>query len=148
MFPAPTADGLAPKDRVFALVLGDAARAYPIPDVVEARVLNDTVDAQPVVLVALGEELTIEGVDRRRGNVSWSAGAAVRAFERGERQFMPGDAPRTVVDEQGNAWEVTEEALVGPDGAQLARLPGHLAYWLGWSSFHPATTLYGADEDG
>ena len=146
MFPAPTADGLAPKDRVFALVLGDAARAYPVADVVEARVLNDTVDTQPVVLVALGEELTIEGVDRRQGNVSWSAGAAVRAFERGERQFAPGSEPRTVVDEQGATWQVTEEALVHPDGAQLARLPGHLAYWLGWSSFHPATTLYGADE--
>ena len=146
MFPAPTAEGLAPKDRVFALVLGDAARAYPVTDVVEARVLNDTVDDQPVVLVALGEELTIDGIDRRRGDVSWSAGAAVRAFERGEREFAPGSEPRTVVDGQGTVWQVTEEALVGPDGAQLARLPGHLAYWLGWSSFHPATTLYGADE--
>jgi len=148
MFPAPTAEGLSPKDRVFALVLGDAARAYPVPDVVEARVLNDTIDDQPVVLVALGEELSVDGTDRRRGDVSWSAGAAVRAFERGEREFAPGSEPRTVVDEQGDAWEVTEEALVGPDGAQLARLPGHLAYWLGWSSFHPATTLYGAGEGG
>ena len=146
MFPAPTADGLAPKDRVFALVLDDAARAYPVSDVVEARVINDTVDAQPVVLVALGEELTINGIDRRQGNVSWSAGAAVRAFERGERHFAPGTDPRTVVDEQGTTWSLTEEALVHPDGTELARLPGHLAYWLGWSSFHPATTLYGANE--
>ena len=128
--------------------MGDAARAYPVTDVVEARVLNDTVADEPVVLVALGEELTIEGIDRRQGNVSWSAGAAIRAFERGEREFAPGSEPRTVVDGQGAVWQVTEEALVGPDGAQLARLPGHLAYWLGWSSFHPATTLYGADEDG
>ena len=57
------------------------------------------------------------------------------------------DAIEVVVG-QGAVWQVTEEALVGPDGAQLARLPGHLAYWLGWSSFHPATTLYGADQDG
>ncbi len=146
MFPAPTAAGLAPKDRVFALVLGDAARAYPTAAVVEAGVLNDAVDAQPVVLVALGDELMIEGFDRRAGNVTWNAGAAVRAFQRGERQFAPGGDSRTVVDEQGTAWQVTEEALVHPDGTQLARLPGHLAYWFGWSSFHPATTLYGADQ--
>ena len=90
MFPAPTADGLAPKDRVFALVLGDAARAYPVPVLVEARVLNDAVDAQPVVLVALGDELMVEGFDRRAGPVAWSAGAAVRAFQRGERKFEAG----------------------------------------------------------
>ena len=146
MFPAPTADGLAPKDRVFALVLGDAARAYPVPVLVEARVLNDAVDAQPVVLVALGGELTVEGFDRRAGPVAWSAGAAVRAFDRGERKFEAGSDTRTVVDEQGTVWQVTEEALIHPDGTQLPRLPGHLAYWLGWSSFHPATTLYGADQ--
>ena len=146
MFPAPTADGLAPKDRVFALVLGDAARAYPVPVLVEARVLNDAVDAQPVVLVALGGELTVEGFDRRAGPVAWSAGAAVRAFDRGERKFEAGSDTRTVVDEQGTVWQVTEEALMHPDGTQLPRLPGHLAYWLGWSAFHPATTLYGADQ--
>ncbi len=30
---------------------------------------------------------------------------------------------------------MTEEALVGPDGARLARVPGHLAYWFAWDSY-------------
>ena len=40
-------------------------------------------------------------------------------------------------------WQITEDALVGPDGQTLGRLGGHLAYWFGWVSFFPRTTLYG-----
>ena len=40
---------------------------------------------------------------------------------------------------------MTEEALVGPDGERLARVPGHLAYWFGWFAFFPGAALYGAE---
>ena len=40
-------------------------------------------------------------------------------------------------------WQITEDALVGPDGQALERLGGHLAYWFGWVSYFPRTTLYG-----
>ena len=42
---------------------------------------------------------------------------------------------------------MTEDALLGPEGETLARLPGHLAYWFGWFSFYPRTQIYG-DGDG
>ena len=60
----------------------------------------------------------------------------------------PGDdADRTPVldalpDESGRPWKVTEEALLGPDGERLARLPGELAYWFGWFTFFPQPEVY------
>ena len=35
----------------------------------------------------------------------------------------------------GKAWQVTEDALVGPGGEKLHRLPGHIAYWFAWSGY-------------
>jgi hypothetical protein len=47
-----------------------------------------------------------------------------------------------VVDANGRVRQVTEEALVGPDGETLPRLGGHLAYWFGWYAFFPDTLVY------
>jgi hypothetical protein len=46
------------------------------------------------------------------------------------------------LDAAGERWQVTEEALKGPDGQSLARINGHLAYWFGWYAFFPDTELW------
>jgi hypothetical protein len=66
-----------------------------------------------------------------------------RAYERGAHRFE-GQTRDALLDERGRAWKVTEEALVGPAGERLARLPGELAYWFGWFAFFPQTVVYGA----
>ncbi len=43
----------------------------------------------------------------------------------------------------GETWCVEEEALAGPNGERLARLPGHIAYWFAWSGFKAGAPLYG-----
>jgi hypothetical protein len=74
--------------------------------------------------------------------------AGVRAYERGDTEFHAPEAGpgATVLDDAGDAWQVTEEALVHPDGRPLERRPGHLSFWFGWFSFYPHTSLYGIDE--
>ncbi len=47
-----------------------------------------------------------------------------------------------MLDSAGRAWQVTEEALLGPDGERAPRVNGHLAYWFGWYAFFPNTLLY------
>jgi hypothetical protein len=145
MFPAALqSDVLDEKERVFALTVGGVPRAYPTKTLAAERVVNDTLNATNVVVIAAGRELSGSGFDRRSGPAAWSAGAEVRAFERGEHIFSPAEDGRTVLDETGVAWVVTERELAGPDGAVLPRLPGHLAYWFGWLNFNPTTTVYGA----
>ncbi|MFZ5557979.1 MAG: DUF3179 domain-containing protein [Pseudomonadota bacterium] len=68
---------------------------------------------------------------------------AMRAYLRGSHRFqrIDGDA---LVDERGRRWAMNDDALEGPAGERLLRLPGHLAYWFGWFAFYPNTEVYGA----
>ena len=77
------------------------------------------------------------------GPVTYSAGSEVRAYERGDHEFLSGPSADMVVDSGGQLWDVTDEALVGPNGERVERLGGHLAYWFGWFTFFPETLVYG-----
>lgn len=143
MFPVwQQSDQLFNKDHVYALRLDDVPKAYPVTDLLAERVVNDVVGETAVVLVAAGEVVTVEGVSQRSGPVSYTSGAEIRAFARGEQTFSPGPDEQTVLDEDGRSWHVTEEALIDPDGETLPRISGHLAYWFGWYAFYPETELY------
>jgi hypothetical protein len=144
MFPVwKKSDILPPKSRVFALRVGGTAKAYPLDLLLEQGVVNDRVGETPVVLIAPGGEIHVEGTNIRKGPVVYSAGAEIRAYERREGFFSEMTDRSTLVDAHGDSWTVTEEALTGPGGARLDRLPGHLAYWFGWYAFFPHTLVYG-----
>lgn len=71
-------------------------------------------------------------------------GHAARAYERRGHTFsVAAQDTGLLVDERGRPWQVAEEALIDEAGTELARLPGHMAYWFGWFSFHPRTEVYG-----
>ncbi len=129
------------KEYIYGLRIAGARKAYPIDILADERVVNDTLGGRSLVLVTEREIDTL-GFGRGVGAVLYNSGAEVRAFERGERRFYPGPEDGTVVDASGVEWEVTENALVGPDGEQLERISGHLAFWFGWYAFFPETELY------
>ena len=144
MFPAEGAvDRLPDKARIFALYINGQPHAYATADVARERVVNDQVGDTSVVVIAGGPELKGVGIDRIRGPAVWDAGAEVRAYERKDHTFQPTEGTEQVQDAQGRLWQITEDALVGSDGQTLDRLGGHLAYWFGWVSYYPRTTLYG-----
>lgn len=111
-------------------------------DLLAERVVNDVVGETAVTLIAAGEIVAVNGTSQRTGPVTYTSGAEIRAFARGEHTFAPTSDDFIVLDEDGRPWQVTEEALVGPEGQTLARLNGHLAYWFGWYAFYPETELY------
>jgi hypothetical protein len=75
--------------------------------------------------------------------VTYIAGSEVRAYHRDDETFSPGPDADTVLDETGQPWQVTEEALIGPAGEHAPRLGGHLSYWFGWYAFFPNGEVYG-----
>ena len=130
---------LETKDRIYALQVENIPKAYPVAILIEEQVVNDTIGDTNVVLVAARDDITVSS-----GPVTtYNAGGEVRAYNREDETFEPGPDPDTVLDSTGRSWQVTEEALVGPDGELVPRINGHLAYWFGWYSFFPKTLLYG-----
>ncbi len=136
-------DILETKDRIYALRVDGAAKAYPVERLAEEMVVNDFVGDSPVVVIAQRGSVTVNGESIRSGPVTYDAGGEVRAYSRGEEEFSAGLYLDEVLDSEGQVWQVTEEALIGPAGDSLPRLNGHLAYWFGWFSFFPHTEVYG-----
>jgi hypothetical protein len=137
---------LQTKDRIFALRIDGVPKAYPLEALVSQEVINDSLGGLDIVLVAQRGMLNVDGVNLRAGEVSYETGGEVRAYERGNKFFSPSDQPGFVFDQEGQAWEVTEEALISPAGEAAPRLGGHLAYWFGWFAFFPNTLVYELDS--
>jgi hypothetical protein len=107
---------LKQKDYVFALRSSSIEKAWPLELFEGGAVINDSAGALDLVLV--GDAAT----------------RTVRAYRSEGIDFEMG-ASLTELTAAGATWQVTEEALVGPDGRTLSRLPGHIAYWFAWSGY-------------
>ncbi len=118
---------LSPKTSVYALRAAGESKAYPIDVVTEERVINDLFSSMGIVVVG--------DPDAR----------SARVYKRGDRTFRPGSDARTLLDEEDREWRVAEEQLEPPAGSgevALERVPGHQAFWFGWTNFYPETELY------
>lgn len=104
------------KDYVFGIRETGAARAWPISAFEKNSVINDSVGVRGVVLI--GDAAT----------------RTVRAYDRNEMTFAATDRADRVTG-PGGTWSVTEDALIGPDGAKLGRVPGHISYWFAWDGY-------------
>ncbi len=69
------------------------------------------------------------------------ASGASRVYESAGRSFTGWDGGRAVLEKDGAEWTVEEDALTGPEGARLQRLPAHRAFWFGWYAQYPETRL-------
>ena len=131
MFPARVPDKrLKPKDQVFALRADGHEKAWPLSlfaggKVVNDRVASDKVGDLDVVLIGEAETRTVRAYDAKGRDFEAVAGSLDR------------------VTAEGKVWNVTEDALVGPAGERLPRLPGHIAYWFAWQGFKPKAGLSG-----
>lgn len=127
MFPAIVDQSrLRQKDQVYGIRVAGGAKAWPLTAFADTPVINDQVGFSKVVLI--GDAAT----------------QTVRAYERGDASFS-GDAAQ--LKGPGGDWQITEDALVGPGGERLARMPGHVAYWFAWDGYLGAeSALYAVSE--
>ena len=128
MFDVPEGDRrLKNKDEVLAMLLSPASGGEEEALAVSARFLRKT----PVFRTELaGRTLTI---------VTTSAGAN-RVFNTRDRKFERLLDDGRVLDDGGEAWKVTEGALVSGD-VRLERVPAYRAFWFGWFAQFPETKL-------
>jgi len=169
-FPVAGRDGrLGPKDLVYGLRHGSGS-AWPLARIHAESVVNDrsgTEEIEPHEDAAKGEDVA-RGANVAKGEnvvlvsrrglirahygapslgLEYVAGGEVRAYARADHEFRPGLGTDVLLDERDRAWRIDEEALAGPDGEHLPRIPGSLAYWFAWSASHPSTDLRVARTD-
>ncbi|MEL7027672.1 MAG: DUF3179 domain-containing protein [Pseudomonadota bacterium] len=66
---------------------------------------------------------------------------ANRVYDPQGVQFTSYDRDSTLIDQDGLAWRLSEDALTASDGRTLKRLPAHRAFWFGWRAAFPETRL-------
>ena len=117
MFPTRADESrLRQKDYVFGIREVGAAKAWPLAAFEGGAVINDTIGSRAVVLI--GDAAT----------------RSVRAYARRDHRFEAAADDHRLQGPDG-LWQVTEEALIGPGGARLDRVPGHIAYWFAWDGY-------------
>ena len=109
-------DTVKRKDHVFGIRDVAAAKAWPITAFERQRVINDAVGQRNIVLI--GDAAT----------------RTVRAYERNDLSFRATEAEDRI-EGPGGVWTISEDALTGPDGSKLARVPGHVSYWFAWDGY-------------
>ncbi|REJ86195.1 MAG: DUF3179 domain-containing protein [Acidobacteria bacterium] len=117
-------DRLDNKAEVFCLLLGDPEQPLALA--------AEFLERNPL------HQLSHAGVDLV---VLTDRSGANRAYRTGGRRFADWNGRDRVEDGEGGVWQVTEDALVGADGARLERLAGHRAFWFGWFAAYPETEL-------
>ena len=150
MFPVWQRSRLLPaKAQIYAVRMNGVPKAYPLDALVRRRVVNDSVEGTPIVLVATRGIITVTtrrpmgSVDRlSAGTLRYEAGGEVRAFRRARYDFHAGPRPDVLLDESNQLWRVTEDGLRGTRGERLPRISGSVVYWFAWYSFYPRTQVY------
>lgn len=135
MFPAAgkrAEDAYADKERLLIVRLGARSAAFPLRSLVDSRIHNKEVDGEGIVLV-VSEESGPDEVWPGWGPEPLPA--SVRAYARGTNKFLL-DEQGKLLDAAGQTWHRTEEALVGPKGQRLDRLPSHGLFGFAWHSFY------------
>ena len=136
---------LNPKVRIVGVVVDGDEVAYPLPQLAEVGVANDTVGEEPIVVlwvpgtvsglgaptVAGGEEVGTAVVFSRQ-----AVDGSVLEFETAGDAGMRDTAT-------GSTWTLDGSAVDGPlAGERLDPIPNDQPFWFAWAIFRPDTTIW------
>jgi hypothetical protein len=128
--------GLAPRDLMLGVHAGGDARAFPFDDVLKAKLIEDRVGSEPVLLVVGMDGESVRAFSRRLPN-----GAAVADFYRA----LDNTAGAALMMDSltGSRWDFRGCAVAGPrTGECLEKVEVIKDYWFDWRNYNPATTVF------
>ncbi|PSQ73025.1 MAG: hypothetical protein BRD39_05030 [Bacteroidetes bacterium QH_9_64_21] len=146
-YDGPTDDRLPPMEKVVAVTIGDAYKAYPHGTTEEERVIHDTVADRPLVVFhAPGAVSALDAARIEESKETGSTGVFDRRVDGRTLTFSYMDDGRFRDDDTGSTWTVTGEAVDGPlEGTQLDRIQYGDYFAFAWFAFRPDTALYDGD---
>jgi hypothetical protein len=118
--------GLESRDIMLGIEAFGEARAYRYKQVTAAKLIEDHIGAEPVILV-LGPD-----------------GQSVRVFHDAENFYRTGGASSFMIDSAtGSSWNFQGCAIDGKlKGKCLEPIRVMKEFWFDWRNYHPATTVY------
>ncbi|MCC6367431.1 MAG: DUF3179 domain-containing protein [Bryobacterales bacterium] len=122
---------LPPKTMILGLNAGGAGKAFPLNALRKARVINDKVGVEPVLIVHQpGSDTTTAFSAKLNGRVLRFAPANISVTE--------------IIDlETHSHWDAYGQCVSGKlKDSSLKPLILEPEYWFAWSEFHPATGIY------
>jgi len=134
---------MAADARVFGVVVGETARAYPLEALTKTGLVHDVIDGAPCVLLWLEKTKTAAGyrpVAAPPNNVK--AAPRQLTLERdGKSAFRD--------KETGSRWDIAGRAIEGDlKGWTLEWLDGIEVKWFAWKAEHPQTSIYSSTKEG
>jgi hypothetical protein len=131
IFPAiPADDRLHPKERVLSVVQGSSARVYQFENFGEGLTLiQDEFKGINLIIVGIKDEYMV----------------ALNAETKDNKvlEFSAGVEEGTLVDQEGNEWNLFGTAVSGPrKGEQLKPVKSFMAYWFSIGAFYPDAEIY------
>ena len=118
------------KSWVVGVTANKKDKAYDWNDLKKLRMINDTIDKIPVLLVLQEDSMSFHTFNRE--------------VNKENLYFEWNNNLKSVVDTVTHStWNNKGECIDGAmKGKQLKPLPSYLEYWHSWKHFHPATTVY------
>ncbi len=132
-------------ERVLGYSTEGTAVAYPLPEIAEAGVIEDTVDGQDVVIFyAPGQ---VSALDQGVIANSKEVGSATLYKPEVDGQTLTFSYDDGVItdNETGSTWNIFGQATSGElEGSELEPLLSRVDFWFAWAAFQPETTVYGS----
>lgn len=117
------------------MLISANAKAYDWNDLLQQKLINDSLNAVPLVLVVEKDSASFHAWNR-------TVNGQVLEFvlsESGENSIQDSNT--------GSLWNMDGLCIEGElKGQQLAIVPAYQEFWHSWRQFHPGTTQYNADN--
>lgn len=143
LFQGTTDDRLPPIERVVGIEMDGEAVAYPFSHLQEARVVNDQVAGQPIVVFwQPGVKSSLDAGDMADSRDIGSAAVYGRQAEDQVLTFEPAGDKGFRDQETGTSWNLLGEAVEGPlEGTRLEKIVHGQHFWFAWAAFLPETEV-------
>jgi hypothetical protein len=134
-------------DRLMFTVPGQDTRLKNKAEVLVMRLPPGPGDTNPIPVAIAVDFLRRRPVYHadlagRRLVILTSLQGANRVYDAGPATFVRLEGDGHVLDEARGRWQISEDALVGPTGAErLKRVSAQRAFWFGWHAQFPSTLL-------
>jgi hypothetical protein len=127
---------LRPEDRIIGVVIGDAARAYPLAILNYHEIINDSIGDTPVAVTYCPLCDSVVAFDRRTPLGEREFGVSGLLYNSNVLMYDRGGIPESL-------WsQVATTGISGPGATQsLLTLPVELVTWQEWLARHPATKV-------